>query len=541
MSSEVCPFCGKTYKRLKSHLPHCKAAASSKTPLTKHDVTVNQTTSSQLAAASSGPIAEFTQTLSTTASPQSKKSKKMSVASSAETQSSSPSCASLPPSAKKKKQKLPDQTKTAVMPSSTIFSLASSTSLPPSPTISKPKKKSLRALTEAAKSKPVSKASLGGIRSASEDLPPGSTPFVADPVNSTAIGENKTKPDKDSIKDGAKPTKMKTSKTKKKAAQALPTAKDTSISLGSNVNESSVRAHVTDNFWTDTEGEVEDLSVDKILLKSESGHKGRITLQDVKATLGRAHAARQSSRPSIRSQIETADDLSSKIRLSLSPVPLPTGNKDSCLVTTKTLSDQLPGISSQHTELQSVMRKSSNSKQSALVSLQQLELTSPAPPLLPGSLLSQVSKATSPPRSVSMKEGMNVTGLLTISPSLTKFSSPLMAARLETFRVDDGSKSRLEVRNQNTADNGTKGALTQRSLGQVRLRELSEWLFCKTPSRPKEVVEMVQGGWQWYYKKYIDVKKGGIGGLSMMLAGYCVLSYIWSYPRIKHDRWRKYH
>ncbi|TMS22275.1 Uncharacterized protein E3U43_012540 [Larimichthys crocea] len=39
MSSEVCPFCGKTYKRLKSHLPHCKAAASSETPPTKRDVT----------------------------------------------------------------------------------------------------------------------------------------------------------------------------------------------------------------------------------------------------------------------------------------------------------------------------------------------------------------------------------------------------------------------------------------------------------------------------------------------------------------------
>lgn len=39
-------------------------------------------------------------------------------------------------------------------------------------------------------------------------------------------------------------------------------------------------------------------------------------------------------------------------------------------------------------------------------------------------------------------------------------------------------------------------------------------------------------GWQWYYKKYIDVKKGGVGGLGMLLAGYCVLSYIWSYPHI---------
>uniref|UniRef100_A0A3B5L614 Uncharacterized protein n=1 Tax=Xiphophorus couchianus TaxID=32473 RepID=A0A3B5L614_9TELE len=41
--------------------------------------------------------------------------------------------------------------------------------------------------------------------------------------------------------------------------------------------------------------------------------------------------------------------------------------------------------------------------------------------------------------------------------------------------------------------------------------------------------------------RYIDVKKGSVGGLSMLLAGYCVLSYIWSYPHIKLSRWRKYH
>lgn len=28
------------------------------------------------------------------------------------------------------------------------------------------------------------------------------------------------------------------------------------------------------------------------------------------------------------------------------------------------------------------------------------------------------------------------------------------------------------------------------------------------------------------------MKKGGVGGLSMLLAGYCVLSYIWSYPHL---------
>uniref|UniRef100_A0A8C7QW42 ATP synthase subunit f, mitochondrial n=1 Tax=Oncorhynchus mykiss TaxID=8022 RepID=A0A8C7QW42_ONCMY len=40
---------------------------------------------------------------------------------------------------------------------------------------------------------------------------------------------------------------------------------------------------------------------------------------------------------------------------------------------------------------------------------------------------------------------------------------------------------------------------------------------------------------------YIDVRKDGLGGVAMLLAGYCILSYTCSYPHIKHDRWRKYH
>ncbi|XP_045923982.1 flocculation protein FLO11 isoform X2 [Micropterus dolomieu] len=561
MSSEVCPFCGKTYKRLKSHLPHCKAAATSKTPPTKHNATVNHTSSSsQLAAASSTPPAKgekSTQMLSVNASPQVRKSKKVSVISPATSlsESLSPSSASLPPSTKKKKQKLSEQIKTVTMPSSNTVSLSPS----PSPTISEPKKKSLRALIEAAKSKEVSKGLLEGTRSAQEDLPSGSTPFVADPLSSraTAQTETKTTPDKDLDTKPKGASQMKASKTKK-AAQSHSTSKYTSSSLESKVNETSARPIVRDNFWVDTEGEIEDLSVNKMHLKSGSGHQARITLQDVKATLGRANATRQSWRKSILSQIETTD-LSSKIK-----PPLPPANQehvDSCVVNTKTLSDQLPSTSLQHTRLQSVKRKSSKSKQATSIPGQhdgspQHELASPATPLLNGHLLSQVSQATYLPHTVSVNEGLKVghhmTGLCTISPSLTQFSRPhcfrlapqTLPARVETQRVADGltmQMSQLEVRKQNTADNGTKGALTQQSLGQVRLKELPGWLACKSPSHPREVVEMVQSGWQWYYKKYIDVKKGGVGGLGMLLAGYCVLSYIWSYPHIKRDRWRKYH
>lgn len=35
-----------------------------------------------------------------------------------------------------------------------------------------------------------------------------------------------------------------------------------------------------------------------------------------------------------------------------------------------------------------------------------------------------------------------------------------------------------------------------------------------------------------YYNKYINVKKGGIGGIAMLLAGYVAMSYMWEYDHI---------
>ncbi|XP_053744116.1 uncharacterized protein si:dkey-21c1.4 isoform X2 [Synchiropus splendidus] len=83
--------------------------------------------------------------------------------------------------------------------------------------------------------------------------------------------------------------------------------------------------------------------------------------------------------------------------------------------------------------------------------------------------------------------------------------------------------------------------LLEQPLAQVRLRELPNWLVYNTPVHPRAVVGVMQRGWCWYYRKYINVRKGGVGGVSMLLAGYCILSYIWSYPHLKRERWRKYH
>lgn len=35
-----------------------------------------------------------------------------------------------------------------------------------------------------------------------------------------------------------------------------------------------------------------------------------------------------------------------------------------------------------------------------------------------------------------------------------------------------------------------------------------------------------------YYNKYINVKKGGIGGVAMLLVGYVAMSYLWEYDHI---------
>uniref|UniRef100_A0A3B3WYS0 Uncharacterized protein n=1 Tax=Poecilia mexicana TaxID=48701 RepID=A0A3B3WYS0_9TELE len=84
-----------------------------------------------------------------------------------------------------------------------------------------------------------------------------------------------------------------------------------------------------------------------------------------------------------------------------------------------------------------------------------------------------------------------------------------------------------------------KAGIVEKSLADVKLKELPRWLAGRdlTPNG----LAQVKPGYDWYYKKYINVKKGGIGGISMFLFGYVVISYVWSFDHIKHDRWRKYH
>ncbi|XP_053563044.1 uncharacterized protein C17orf80 homolog isoform X2 [Bombina bombina] len=82
--------------------------------------------------------------------------------------------------------------------------------------------------------------------------------------------------------------------------------------------------------------------------------------------------------------------------------------------------------------------------------------------------------------------------------------------------------------------------LEARSLMDTRLGELPSWL-AKHRLSAKTFPRIVQKAWGRYYEKYINVRRGGMGGLAMVLFGYCVLSYGWNYNHIKQDRWRRYH
>ncbi|KAM9222041.1 mitochondrial nucleoid-associated protein 1 [Leptosomus discolor] len=87
---------------------------------------------------------------------------------------------------------------------------------------------------------------------------------------------------------------------------------------------------------------------------------------------------------------------------------------------------------------------------------------------------------------------------------------------------------------------GQQGPLCRRRLLDVRLGELPLWVATCDFSL-QGLLGGVQKAWSSYYDKYINVKRGGPAGISMLLAGYCLLSYGWNYQHIKAHRWRKYH
>ncbi|NXT12248.1 ATPK synthase, partial [Prunella fulvescens] len=73
--------------------------------------------------------------------------------------------------------------------------------------------------------------------------------------------------------------------------------------------------------------------------------------------------------------------------------------------------------------------------------------------------------------------------------------------------------------------------LKDTKLMDVKLGQLGSWLAMRDFT-PSGILGAIRRGHQRYYNKYINVRKGGLGGLSMVLAGYVVLSYMWSYSHV---------
>ncbi|XP_059546632.1 ATP synthase subunit f, mitochondrial-like [Myotis daubentonii] len=73
--------------------------------------------------------------------------------------------------------------------------------------------------------------------------------------------------------------------------------------------------------------------------------------------------------------------------------------------------------------------------------------------------------------------------------------------------------------------------LKEKRLMEVKIGELPRWRLMQ---------DFTPKGYHRYYNKYIHVKKGGIAGVSMVLAAYVFFNYCCSYKELKHEQRRKY-
>ncbi|XP_027472604.1 ATP synthase subunit f, mitochondrial-like isoform X1 [Zalophus californianus] len=79
----------------------------------------------------------------------------------------------------------------------------------------------------------------------------------------------------------------------------------------------------------------------------------------------------------------------------------------------------------------------------------------------------------------------------------------------------------------------------EKKLMDVKLGEPSSWILMQDFT-PKGIAGAFQRGYYWYYK-YVNVKKGGVAGISMVLVVYVLFNHCGCYKELKHERLRKYH
>ncbi|EHB09652.1 ATP synthase subunit f, mitochondrial [Heterocephalus glaber] len=80
----------------------------------------------------------------------------------------------------------------------------------------------------------------------------------------------------------------------------------------------------------------------------------------------------------------------------------------------------------------------------------------------------------------------------------------------------------------------------EKKLMDVKLGELPSWILMQDFT-PSGIVGAFQRGYYQYYNKYINVKKGSIAGLNVVLAAYLIFSYCFSYKELKQEQRQKYH
>nr|XP_060510878.1 ATP synthase subunit f, mitochondrial-like [Panthera onca] len=80
----------------------------------------------------------------------------------------------------------------------------------------------------------------------------------------------------------------------------------------------------------------------------------------------------------------------------------------------------------------------------------------------------------------------------------------------------------------------------EKKLMDVKLGELPGWILMRGFTH-RGIAGTFQRGYYPYYNKYVNVKKGSLAGISMVLAAYVLFNCCRCYKELKQERLRKYH
>ncbi|XP_041601484.1 ATP synthase subunit f, mitochondrial-like [Vulpes lagopus] len=87
---------------------------------------------------------------------------------------------------------------------------------------------------------------------------------------------------------------------------------------------------------------------------------------------------------------------------------------------------------------------------------------------------------------------------------------------------------------------GSSIPVKEKKLMEVKVGELPGWILMRDLT-PKGSAGAFQRGYYRYYNKYINVKEGGVAGISMVLVACVLFNYCRSYKELTHERLHKYH